>query len=123
MRGKANKADILVRVCHRPPNQNEEADEAFYKQLAEVMQSPDLALMGDFNLTDTCWKYNAAERKQSQRFLQNVEDNFLKQLLREPTRGSVLLDLLFTKRLVGDMVVESCLGHSTQKTMRVLKSR
>lgn len=74
MRGKANKADILVRVCHRPPNQNEEADEAFYKQLAEVMQSPDLALMGDFNLTDTCWKYNTAERKQSQRFLQNVED-------------------------------------------------
>jgi len=35
-RGRANKADILLRVCYRPPNQDEEVDEAFYKQLAEV---------------------------------------------------------------------------------------
>jgi len=31
MKGKANKADILLGVCYRPPNQDEEADEAFYK--------------------------------------------------------------------------------------------
>jgi len=27
VRGKANKADILLGVCYRPPNQDEEADE------------------------------------------------------------------------------------------------
>ena len=27
--GKANKADILLGVCYRPPNQDEEVDEAF----------------------------------------------------------------------------------------------
>ena len=36
MRGKANKADILLGVCYRPSNQDEEADEFFYKRLAEV---------------------------------------------------------------------------------------
>jgi len=39
MRGKVNKADILLGVCYRPPNQKEEADEAFYKRLTEVSQS------------------------------------------------------------------------------------
>jgi len=31
MRGKAKKADILLGVCYRPPNQDEEVDEAFCK--------------------------------------------------------------------------------------------
>ena len=40
IKGKANKADILEKDCYRLPNQDEEMDEAFYEQLAEVMQSP-----------------------------------------------------------------------------------
>ena len=36
IRGKASKADIMVGVCYRPPNQDEEADKIFYKQLGEV---------------------------------------------------------------------------------------
>jgi len=114
MREKANKADILLGVCYRPPNQDEEADEVFYKRLAEVSQSLALVLMGDFNLADICWKYSPAERKQSRRFLECVEDNFLTQLVREPTRGGASLDLLFTNRegLVGDAVVGGCLGIS-----------
>ena len=56
IRGKANKADIMVGVCYRPPNQDDEADEIFYKQLGEVSQSLALVLVGDFNLPDVCWK-------------------------------------------------------------------
>ena len=43
-----------------------------------------------------------------------MEDCFLTQLVREPTRGSAPLDLLFTNRegLVGDVVVGNCLGQS-----------
>lgn len=46
-----------------------------------------------------------------------MENNFLKQLVREPTRGNTLLDLLFTNRegLVGNMVARSYLGHSNHK--------
>ena len=35
-KGRANKADILVMVCYRPLNWNEETDEMFYEQLAVV---------------------------------------------------------------------------------------
>jgi len=48
MRGEANEADILLGVCYRPPSQDEEADEVFYKRLAEVSQSLALVLVGDF---------------------------------------------------------------------------
>ena len=46
-----------------------------------------------------------------------MEDNFLTQLVREPTRRGALLDLLFTNRegLVGDVEVGSCLGQSDYK--------
>ena len=37
MRGKASRGDILVEVCYKPPNQNEEKDEAFYERLAEIV--------------------------------------------------------------------------------------
>ncbi|XP_051640625.1 uncharacterized protein LOC127469851 [Manacus candei] len=114
IRGKANKADILVGVCYRPPNQDDEDDEFFYKQLADVSKSPALVLVGDFNLLDVCWELHTAEKRQSRRFLECIEDNFLLQLVNEPTRDGALLDLLFTNRegLVGDVVVGGRLGHS-----------
>ncbi|PKU46217.1 hypothetical protein llap_3441 [Limosa lapponica baueri] len=111
MKGKANKGDFVLGACYRPPNHDEEADEVFYKQLAEVSQSPALVLVGDFNLLDICWKYNTAESRQARRFLECMEDNFLMQLVSEPTRGGSSLDLLLTNRegLVGDVVVGGCL--------------
>ncbi|KAM9591180.1 uncharacterized protein ACIBXB_006077 isoform 1-T3 [Morphnus guianensis] len=114
MRGKANKADIVLGVCYRPPDQVEETDESFYKRLAVVSESCARVLVGDFNFPDICWKYNTAVSKQSRRFLECVEDNFLTQLVGEPTRGEALLDLLFTNRegLVGDVVVGGRLGLS-----------
>jgi len=103
MKGKANKADILLGVCYRPPNQDEETDAVFYKRLAEVSQLLALVLTWEFNLPDICWKYNTAEKKQSRRFLECVEDNFLTHPVSEPTRGGASLDLLLTNRegLVG----------------------
>ena len=70
--------------------------------------------MGDFNLPDVCWKYDTVDRKQSRRFLECVEDNFLTWLVSEPSRECAPLDLLFVnrERLVGDMMVGRCLGHS-----------
>ncbi|KAK4810673.1 hypothetical protein QYF61_007473 [Mycteria americana] len=122
IRGKANKADIVVGVCYRPPNQDEETDNLFYKQLGEASRSLALVLVGDFNLPDVCWKYNTAERKQSRRFLECVADNFLTQLESEPTREGAPLDLLFTNRegLVGDVMVGGCLGQSDHEMIEFL---
>ena len=123
IRGKANKADIVVGVCYRPRNQDDEADELFYKQLGEASRSPALVLVGDFNLPDVCWKYNTAERKQSRRFLECVaEDNFLAQLGSEPTREGAPLGLWFTNRegLVSHVMVGGRLGQSDHEMIEFL---
>ncbi|XP_071892066.1 uncharacterized protein [Anas platyrhynchos] len=109
-----NKASVLVGVCYRLLNQDEETDEEFHRQLTEVAKSTALVLVGDFNFPDISWKHNTAQRKQSRRFLESVEDSFLMQLVSETTRGGAPLDLLFTNRegLVEDVVVGNCLGQS-----------
>ena len=43
--------DITVGVYYRPPDQEEEIAEAFYRQLQAASQSQALVLMGDFTLT------------------------------------------------------------------------
>ncbi|RMC12189.1 hypothetical protein DUI87_11325 [Hirundo rustica rustica] len=114
IKGKANKADILLGVSYHPPNQGEEVDNLFYKQLENVSGSSALVLVGDFNMPDICWELNTAEKRQSRKFLECMEDNFLLQLVGEPTRGRIILDLLFANRdgLVGDVVVGGCLEQS-----------
>ena len=46
IKGKANEADVIVGVCCRLPNQDEEVNEIFYKQLGEFSQSLALVLEG-----------------------------------------------------------------------------
>ena len=117
-------ADILLGVCYRPPNQDEEVGAVFYKRLAEVSQSLALFLVGDLYLPDICWKNNTAEREQSRRFLECVGDNFVRQLVSEPSRGGASLDLLFTNReQVRGGVVGCHLGLSDHEMIRVPGSR
>ncbi|GAB0199938.1 mitochondrial enolase superfamily member 1 [Grus japonensis] len=90
--------DTVVGVYYRPPDQDEEVDEAFYRQLEVALRSQALVLMGDFNHPDICWKGNMAKHAQSRRFLQSIDDNFLTQVVEEPTRRGVLLDLVLTNK-------------------------
>lgn len=61
IKGKAGKADILVGICSSPPSQDEEADELFYKVLADILWLSVLVLVGIFNLLDVCWKQHDGE--------------------------------------------------------------
>ena len=58
----------------------------------------------------------------SRRFLECVEDDFLAQQVRGPTREGVMLDLLFCDRkgLVGDVMGGGCLGHRDHEITEVL---
>lgn len=64
--------DTVVGVCYRMPDQ-EEAAEAFFRQLEETSCSQALALMGILNYPDICWMDNTAEHKQSRRFLECID--------------------------------------------------
>ncbi|KAJ7407650.1 hypothetical protein WISP_125552 [Willisornis vidua] len=63
------KVDITVEVCHRPPIQEDLADETLYRQIEAASHSQALVLMGDFNHPHICWRDNMAWHKLSNRFL------------------------------------------------------
>ncbi|CAM5172065.1 unnamed protein product [Eretmochelys imbricata] len=113
-RSVSNRSDVVVGVCYRSPDQGDEVDEAFFWQLAEATRLHALVLMGDFNFPDICWESSTAVHRQSRKFLESVGNNFLVQVLEEPTRGGAFLDLLLTNReeLVGEAKVDANLGGS-----------
>jgi len=80
IKGQAHTGDITVGVYYRPPDQEDEVDEAFYRQLKAASQSQALVLMGDVNHPDISWEDHTARQVQSSRFLQSIDDNFLMQV-------------------------------------------
>ena len=69
--------DVIVGVYYRPADQEEEVDEAFYKQLKAASQSQVLVLMENFNHPDISWEDHTARHTQSRRSLPSINDNFL----------------------------------------------
>ncbi|GAB0200487.1 hypothetical protein GRJ2_002514100 [Grus japonensis] len=126
IKGRAGTGDIIAGVCYRPPDQGDQTDEALYRQIGAASRSQALVLMGDFNHPDICWRDNAAERKQSRRFLECVDDNFLLQVIEEPTRRGAMLDLILTNKegLVGDVKLKGSLGCSDHEMVefRILRA-
>ncbi|GAB0208302.1 hypothetical protein GRJ2_003295900 [Grus japonensis] len=98
----------------RPPEQEDRVDEALYRQTGAASRSQALVLMGDFNHPDICWRGNTAGHKQSRKFLECIDDNFLLQVTEEPMRRGAMLDLVLTnkKGLVGNVKLKGSLGCS-----------
>ncbi|GAB0186145.1 mitochondrial enolase superfamily member 1 [Grus japonensis] len=73
-----------------------------------------LVLMGDFNHPNVSWRDNTAGHNQSRRFLEGLDDNFLLQVIEEPTRRGAMLDLVLTNKegLVGNVKLKGSLGCS-----------
>jgi len=73
--------------------------------------------MGDFNHPDTCWQDNTAGHKQSMRFLDCVDDNFLLQVIEDCLRRGAMLDLVLTNKegLVGNVKLKGSLGSNHHK--------
>ena len=103
IKAKANKTDIILGISYQPPDQDEEVVQTFYRLLVQVRRSLSPVLVGNFRFLDIRCIYDTADREQSQRFLGLVGDNFLTLMVKEPTRESKILDLLFVNRegLVG----------------------
>ncbi|PKU42006.1 hypothetical protein llap_7684 [Limosa lapponica baueri] len=104
--------DIIVGICYRPPDQEDQADEALYRQIGAASHSQALVLMGDFSHPDICWRNNTAGHKQSRRFLEYVDDNFLLQGTEEQRRGAVLGFTTTKEGLVGNVKLKGSLGFS-----------
>lgn len=55
----------------------------FFEELRDTSRSTALAVPGDFNLPEIKWEYHTAGTTQARRFLKNLEDNFMGQVLSE----------------------------------------
>ncbi|PKU30860.1 dtw domain-containing protein 2 [Limosa lapponica baueri] len=113
IKGRAGTGDITVEVCYRLPDQDDWVDEALYRKIGAASCSQTLLLMGDFNHPNICWRDNTAGHKQSKKFLECVDDNFLLQVVEEMRRGATL-DLVLTNKegLVGNVKLKGSLGCS-----------
>jgi len=113
---------IIVGVYYRPPDQEEEI---FCRHLKAASQSQALVVMGDFNHPDICWEDHTARHTHSRSFLQNTDDNFLMQVVEEPTRKGTLLDLVLMNKegQVEDVKVGGSLGCSDHEIVefRILR--
>ncbi|XP_050797305.1 uncharacterized protein LOC127045326 [Gopherus flavomarginatus] len=89
LKGVKNTGDVVLGVYYRPPNQVEEVDEAFFKQLTKSSKAQDLVVMGDFNYPDICWENNTAGHRLSNKFLDCIADNFLFQKVEKATGGKL----------------------------------
>lgn len=67
-----------------------------------ISRSTALVLTSDFKFPDIKWEYPTMDTNRSGKFLKHIEENFLIQVLREPTRKGALLDLLFVNKRSGD---------------------
>ncbi|GAB0190944.1 hypothetical protein GRJ2_001559700 [Grus japonensis] len=117
IKGRAGTGDTIVGVCYRPPDQGDQADEALYRQIGATSCSQALVLMGDFMHPNICLRDNTAGHKQSRRFLEGTDNNFLLQVIEEPTRRDAMLDLVLTNKegLVENVKLKGSLGCSDHK--------
>ena len=87
----------MVDVCYGPPH-HEEVDETFFGQLKEAFCLKAIFLRGNLNHPNNIQKSNAVGHKQTRRFLECVDVNFLAQVIEILIAADALLNLILTER-------------------------
>ncbi|KAJ7424810.1 hypothetical protein WISP_26561 [Willisornis vidua] len=79
-----------------------------------------LPFLGYFNLPEINWEHHAAGTIPVRRFLKNLDDNFIEQVLMKPTRKNALLELLLVNRVdpMSEVDIGACLGHSDHENTK-----
>lgn len=101
----SNGRNTLIGVCYRAPDSVQINDEALYSLLDRVSKE-EVVIIGDLNFPEIDWgKPESIE--DSHPFIECMSNNFLTQLVDEPTRERNYLDLVLCSdpSLVEDIVV------------------
>ena len=95
-------------VFYRPPNSKLAVLEDLQNSLSNITTT-DIVLLGDFNLSEIDWANNRSLRNSEHHILLSdiIQDNFMHQLVNEPTRDQNILDLILTTNvdLINNVVV------------------
>jgi len=104
-----NGKELLVGVCYRSPSESVYGSKNHHdlRNLISEVKAKQLLLMGDFNYPGIDWSamlLNQSATENCRLFLECLEDNFLIQHVRVPTRLDAVLDLVITNE--PDMISE-----------------
>jgi hypothetical protein len=104
--------ELFIGVCYRSPSGwlfNEDTHSLLRDVMVEL-HNKTIILMGDFNYPDVDWSTLQAATTESRLFVETLEDCFLTQQVKGPTRNGTLLDLVITSEphMVDEVKV---LGH------------
>lgn len=107
----------LIGVCYRAPDSLIVNDAALYALIGRA-SCENIVLMGDFNFPEIKWE-NSEGGEMSHPFVNCIQDNFLEQLVTEPTRGQNILDLVLTSdsNFVEDLEVVEPFSNSDHQSV------
>ncbi|KAJ7428091.1 mitochondrial fission process protein 1 [Willisornis vidua] len=114
IKGQTNNMEVIAGVCCIPPGEDDDTGKLFIQELRDTSKSTTPVLMGDFNLSEINWEHHTAGTAWASRFLKNLDDNFMEQVLKEQTQKAVHLHLLLINRV--DLVSE-ILATATTKPL------
>ncbi|KAJ7411703.1 hypothetical protein WISP_101529 [Willisornis vidua] len=101
-------------------DKNDDTNELFFDKLRDTSKSTGLVLMEHFNLPEINWEHHTAGTTWARRFLKNLDDNFMEQVLRKATQKDALDLLLVNKEdLMNKVETGSHLGHSSHKVIEI----
>ena len=116
-----NNNDLVVGIAYRSDNLglNMDTNESA-RQLIRELQPHNFLLMGDFNYPDIDWENYEGGGPNSRMFLECLEDGFLTQHIKEPTRGQACLDLIISKEpdLVEEIEIQGNFASSDHNLIK-----
>ena len=114
-----SKGKLIIGVLYRPPNLSREDGEPLLREISRASRYSNVCIMGDFNFRNIDWDTMAGDRE-TQDFLDVIQDSFLKQLVNKPTREDKILDLILTNRedIVSNIEIGETLGNSDHREVR-----
>ena len=110
--------NVLVGSCYRPPNADKTWIENFDNLLNDVCtRHSKIVLAGDFNFPRACWNSNENSTGNNEKsFIKILDDYFLEQLNKFPTRENNILDLVITS-IPDKIIINELLKPSDSKIL------
>ena len=109
-----NKLDkrLHIFILYRPPHQSSDKDENLYTSLKSIIRNKLCIITGDFNCPIN-WQTENADNE-GRRLLEFASEEYLTQWVDKPTRGSNILDLIFSSE--DNMISNVCVGEKLGKS-------
>ena len=78
---------------YRRPDHSPNEDTDLYNLMQETLTSDETIIVGDFNLPKINWNLGTSDALGAKRLLDFMDENYLEQMVKEPTRQNNILDL------------------------------